>query len=62
MLQMTSITWTTYICYKNPSNPAFLNLNLTTVAQRFQSICIIETGLPDFYLITLTVMRKNFKK
>ena len=28
----------------------------------FQSTCVIETGLSDFHLMTLTVMRKNFKK
>ena len=28
----------------------------------FQSICVIETGLSDFYLMTERVMRKPFKK
>ena len=28
----------------------------------FQSTCVIETGLSEFHLMTLTVTRKNFKK
>ena len=28
----------------------------------FQSTCVIETELSDFHLMTLTVMRINFKK
>ena len=28
----------------------------------FQTACVIETGLSDFHLMTLTVMRKSFKK
>ena len=28
----------------------------------FQTISVIETGLSDFHLMTLTVMRKSFKK
>ena len=28
----------------------------------FQSTWVIETGLSDFHLMTLTTMRKNFKK
>ena len=28
----------------------------------FQSTCVIETGLSDFYLMTVTVLRKTLKK
>ena len=28
----------------------------------FQGTCAIETGLSDFHLMTLAVMRKNFKR
>ena len=49
-------------CYKNPSNPVCIDLILTNVPRSFQSTCEVETGLSDFLLITLTVMRKNFKK
>ena len=49
-------------CYKNPSNPVCLDLILTNVPHCFQSTCVVETGLSDFHLMTLTVMRKSFKK
>ena len=35
---------------------------LTDVPRTFQSTCVIETGLLDFHLMTLTIMRKTFKK
>ena len=35
---------------------------LTNARRMFQSTYILETGLSDFYLMTLTVMRKTFKK
>ena len=49
-------------CYKNPSHPKCNDLILTNVPHSFQTTCVIETGLSDFHLITLTVMRKSFKK
>ena len=74
MLQMMSITWYLFaktmayylirqpICYKDPSNPACINLILTNVPRSFQSTCVVETALSDFHLMSLTVMRKSFKK
>ena len=35
---------------------------LNNVPRSVQTTCVIETGLTDFHLMTLTVMRKNFKK
>ena len=35
---------------------------LTNVPRSFQSTCIVESGLSDFHMMTLTVMRKSFKK
>ena len=49
-------------CYKNPSNLVCIDLILTNVPRSFQSTCVVETGLSDFHLMTLTVMRKSFKK
>ena len=49
-------------CYKNPSHPKCIDLILTNVPRSFQTTCLIETGLSDFHLMTLTVMRKSFKK
>ena len=49
-------------CYKNPSRPTCIDLILINVPRSFQSTCVIETGLSDFHLMTLTVMKKSFKK
>ena len=49
-------------CYKNLSRPTSMDLILTNVPRSFQSTCVIETGLSDFHLMTLTVMKKSFKK
>ena len=49
-------------CYKNPSHPKCIDLTLTNVPHSFQTTYVIETGLSDFHLMTLTVMRKSFKK
>ena len=49
-------------CYKNPSHPKCIDLILTNVPRSFQTTCVIETGLSGFHLMTLTVMRKSFKK
>ena len=49
-------------CYKDPDKPTFIDLILTNVLRMFQSTCVIETGLSDFHLMTVTVMRKTFKK
>ena len=47
--------------YKNPDNPTCIDLILTKDPRTFQSTCVIETGLSDFHLMTLTIMRKTFK-
>ena len=48
--------------YKNPSNPTCIDLILSNTPRSFQSTCVIETGLSDFHLMILTVMKKNFRK
>ena len=48
--------------YKNPSNPACIDLSLTNVPRSFQSTCVVETMLSDLHLMTLTIMRKSLKK
>ena len=35
---------------------------LTNATRSFQSTRVLETGLSDFHLMTLAVMRKRFKK
>ena len=49
-------------CHKNPNKPTCIDLILTNVSRMFQSTCVFETGLSDFHLMTVTVMRKTFKK
>ena len=49
-------------CYKNPNNPTCIDLILCNTCRSFQSTCVIETGLSDFHLMTLTVMKKSFRK
>ena len=49
-------------CYKSPDKPTCIDLLLTNVSRMFHSTCVIETGLSDFHLMTVTVMRKTFKK
>ena len=49
-------------CYKNPSRPTCIDLILTKVPRSFQSTSVTETGLSDFHLMTLTVIKKSFKK
>ena len=39
-------------CYKNPNKPTCIDLILTKVPLMFQSTCVLETGLPDFQLIS----------
>ena len=48
--------------YKNSDKPTCIDLILTNFQCMFQSTCVIETGLSDFHLMTVTVMRKTFKK
>ena len=49
-------------CYKNPNNPTCIDLILTNVLRMFQSTYVLDTGLSDFHLMMVTVMRKTFKK
>ena len=49
-------------CYKNPSRPTCIDLILTNVPPSLQRTCVIKTGLSDFDLMTLSVMKKPFKK
>ena len=49
-------------CYKNFGKPTCIDLILTNMPRSFQGTCVIKSGLSGFHLMTLTVMRKNFKK
>ena len=47
---------------QNPNSTTYIDLILTNLPRSFQSTYVIETGLSDFHLMTLTVMRKFFKR
>ena len=49
-------------CYKNPNKPTCIDLILTNAPRMFQSACVSVTGLSDFHLMTVRIMRKTFKK
>ena len=49
-------------CLKNPEKPSCIDLILTNKPKSFQSTCVIETGLSDFYktCLSLKCTFKNF--
>ena len=49
-------------CCKNPANPKCIDLMLTNRRRSFQNSYVIETGLPDFHKMTVTVLRYFLKK
>ena len=49
-------------CYKNEHSAICIDLILSNTPRSFQSTCVIETGLSDFHVMTLTVMKKSFRK
>ena len=49
-------------CYKNPNNLTCIDLILYNTLRSFQSTCVIGTGLSDFHLMTVTAMKKSFRK
>ena len=46
-------------CFKNPEKPSYIDLILTN---RPQSTHVIETGLSDFYKITIFVLKMPFRR
>ena len=49
-------------CFDNPDKPSCIDLILTNRPKSFQSTCVIETGLSDFYRMTVTVLKMHFRK
>ena len=49
-------------CFKNPTNPKCIDLMLTNRHRSFQNSCVIESGLSDFYKMTVTVLSSPLKK
>ena len=49
-------------CYKNPGKPSCIDLFLTNCPRSFHNSCVIETGLPDFLMMIVTVMKTSYRK
>ena len=49
-------------CFKSKINPTCIDLILTNKTNNFKHTCTIETGLSDFHLLTVTVLKSKFKK
>ena len=49
-------------CFKSTDNPSSIDVVLTNKKLSFQNSTIVETGLSDFHKMTVTVMKKYFKK
>ena len=49
-------------CYKNSNNPKCTDLVLTNWQRSFQNSRVIDTGLSDFHMMTVTVLRSYFPK
>ena len=49
-------------CFKNDENPSCIDLILTNKSLCFQNAKVIETGLSDFYKLSICIMKPNFHK
>ena len=49
-------------CFKSTKNPSCIDLILTNRPHNFQNSTVLETGLSDFHLLTVTVLKTTFRK
>ena len=49
-------------CYKNSEKPTCIDLILTNQPTLFQRSAVLETGLSDFHLLTVTEFKMSFQK
>ena len=49
-------------CFKNPANPSSIDVMLTNKKCRFHNSMTLETGLSDHHKMTITVLKKYFRK
>ena len=49
-------------CYKNSKKPTCIDLILTNQPTLFQRSAVLETGLSDFHLLTVTEFKMSFQK
>ena len=50
------------ICFKNTESPSCIDLILTNKPRSFQSSCVTETRLSNFHRMTVSVLKKHFRK
>ena len=48
-------------CFKSIDNPSCIDLILTNRPHNFQNSAVLETGLSDFHLLTVTVLKTTFR-
>ncbi len=49
-------------CYKNPSNPTYIDVILTNRKNTFSNTSVTETGLSDYHKMTITCLKCYFQK
>ena len=49
-------------CFKNPNYPSCIDLIIKNRPKSFQNSMVIETGLPDFHKMCITVMKMYYSK
>ena len=49
-------------CYKSAENPSSIDIMLTNKKLSFQNSMTLETGLSDFHKMSITVLKRYFKK
>ena len=49
-------------CYKNPSNPSCVDLNIRNKPRSFQNSLMFETVLSNFHKMALKVLKSSFAK
>ena len=50
------------LCFKNSDKPTCIDLILTNQPNCFQYSNVVETGLSDFHLLTVTEFKMDFQK
>ena len=49
-------------CFKTPEKLRCVDLILASRPKSFQSTCVIDTGLSDFHRMTVSVLKRHFRK
>ena len=49
-------------CHKNPGTPTCIDLIVTNCPRSFQNSCVTGTGLSDFHMMIVTVMKTSYRK